>query len=161
MTASVKQFRVTAEDISGANRNREQGNYSDVACPGDHIAKVVSADDHIKRGETEASSTVFELEIATPSGPVPFKYWVTWSPKARFRITDFQQAFGDVLEPGVLTFEPDKYVGLECGVSVNWQKDRDTGEASNYREITEVFALVDEPIVEGSPTLPLEEPEVL
>lgn len=154
-----RKFTVTAEDIAGANRNKEQGQFSDVACPGEHIATVTSIGDHIKKGATEPTSTVVGLEIATPSGPVPFRYWVPWAQSVRWRVTDFIAAFEGSVEPGVLELD-ERFIGLECGVSVDWQKDRDTGEPTNYREITEVFALVDEPIVDDASET-LEEPEVL
>ena len=153
MTATAKVFEFTAEDLAGGRSTAGQGNFSDVECPGAHVGRVSEIIDWTAKGKTEPGSYRVTVEIDTVSGPVPFNTWLSWSPKARFRLSDFAKACGEIMDPGPFTFDPEKYVGAELGVSIGWQLDRETGEETSYREIKETFPLAEPPA--------LEEPEVL
>ena len=159
MTASARVFEFTAEDLAGGRSTEGQGNFSDVECPGQHVGRVVAIVDHIAKGKTEPGSFKVTIEVDTVSGPVPFNTWLSWSQGARFRLALFATSCGDEIPEGAFSFEPEKYIGAELGLEIDWQKDRETGEDTSYREIKSTFVLAEAPDVADAPNL--EEPEVL
>jgi len=160
MTATARVFEVTAEDLAGGRSTEGQGNFSDVECPGQHVGTVTDIIDWVAKGKTEVGSYKVTITVDTVSGPVPFNTWLPISKGARFRLTGFATSCGD--EVGIndrWTFDPEKYIGAELGLEIDWQKDRETGEDTSYREIKETFPLAEAPDVADAPNL--EEPEVL
>lgn len=110
--------------------------YNDIETPGDHLATLVDVEDYDKRDQGKSHGWIFTYEIKG----APFREYLSFSEKARFKIKEHMESHGVPLE-NLSDLDPNTLVGSVIGAHVDWQTDPDLLEEGepNYREIKWVF----------------------
>lgn len=162
MTATARMFVFTEEDLQQKRPSSGTGQWEDLEVPGDYEVFIDNIEDYIKKDGNEVTSYKVTIRIEVESGSLFISDWIPFSKAGRWKMRDYLIAVGMPPEPNVpLKFDPEELTGLSLGATIDFPRNQNGEPTSKYREIMAIFPLVEPPDVGGSPTTPLEEPEVL
>lgn len=150
MPATVINATPTAEQMPNQGAT---GLYQEIEVPGDYEVVLRDVEDYDKG--TDRKGWIFLYDCETPSGgTVEFKFWLSFSQSSRWKIFQAFDAHGQPIVEGENSeFDPNSLIGSMCGAHIDFDRDKDSGEAtSSYRGIQRVFSLAEESdLEEGTP----------
>lgn len=151
--ATARKLVFTEEDLDDTGGGAG-GAYAAIDVPGDYKMNLIEVEDYDKRSEGKSYGWVFTYTVDGGGGPAEFKTWLSFSDAAAWKLSEVLAAHGIQLEPGVeANIDPESLVGDVVGGHIDYPRDKVTDKpTSNYREIRQVFALVD-----AAPTITEEE----
>jgi len=148
MAATARKLEATAKDLSGDGG----GAYASIEVPGDYEAVLVDVNDFDNRQKGGSWGWRFSYGVETPTGgQVVFDEYLGFSPKSRWKIVQIMEAHGVPLEEGINELDPNALIGEVVGVHIDFPRDEHGEPSDKYREITQVFSLVNPPEVEEAP----------
>ena len=146
MAATAKELVFTDDDLS--TEGGSAGAYAAIDVPGDYEMELLSVEDYDKRSENKSYGWVFTYGLDEGGGLAEFRMWLSFGSSARWKLSEVLTAHGITLEPGVgLNLDPESLIGDNVGGHIDYPRDKVTDKpTSQYREIRQVFALVDAPV---------------
>ena len=140
MPATPLRVEITAKDIAGLRKPREERDYdyNVIEVPGDYEAILVDVNDH-ESTRTGNKGWKFSYEVMG----CPFDDYVMHTKSAKWKVLSTMEALGFPIEEGVENFDPNAYIGGVVGAHIDWQTPEEDLEdgAPNYREIKDIFSL--------------------
>ena len=158
MTATAQKLKITKEDFAGGG-----GAHAELPVPADYEAELTDVEDYDYTDRGKTKGWKFFISVETPTGNVAvFKKHASFSANSRGVLADNLTALGADLEEGINNVDPNALVGLQkFGVSIDFPRDDDGEPTSKYREIQEIFSLVEAPPVSAVGPDMAEEPQVI
>ena len=143
--ATAKELVFTEDDLS--TEGGSGGAYAAIEVPGDYGIELLAVEDYDYRSDNKSYGWIFIYGCDEGGGLAEFKIWLSFGENARWKLSEVLTAHGITLEPGVaLSLDPESLVGDQVGGHIDYPRDKVTDlPTSNYREIRQVFALVDAP----------------
>lgn len=110
---------------------------------GEYTGTLIKVEDYdyTSRGKSKGWIWYYSVE------GLEFKDWTAFSAAAKWKVEQVLTAFGVPLEAGIpVEIDPGAFVGMEVGVTIDWQKDPDSLEEDevNYKVIDSVWPLPSE-----------------
>lgn len=159
--ATARVLKFTEEDLTNEGGG---GAYAELEVPGDFPIRLREVDDYDKRSENKSWGWVFTYGVETPSGTeVDFRVWLSFGPKARWKLRQVLEAHGVHLEAGDLEVDPEELIGDELIGHIDFPRNKQGEPTSEFRELLEIYPISSEPpdFPEGEPTTQDDEPDVL
>lgn len=141
MPATAQNLNITKEDLSGSG-----GAFAELTVPGEYEAILSSVEDYDYTAKGKTKGWKFNFAIETPSGgSVTLSSHVSFTPNSRWKLVGVLDALGADLSEGVNNVDPNAYVGDKIGVLIDFPRGDNGEPTSKYREIQDVFSLVQLP----------------
>lgn len=167
MPATARKLQFTADDLAGG----QGGAYAELEVPWEGPGLLTDVNDYDKRKEGKSHGWIAEYTIVTDNGnDLPFKTHLSFSAGARWKIVKWAEAHGYDIEEGIEELDPNDLIDTEAGLVIDFPRDKNGEPTDKYREIQDIFPLVDEDEVfaeeeleesSDEPQLAEEDPEVL
>ena len=144
--ATARELVFTEDDLDDSGGSG--GAYTAIDVPGDYELELLNVDNYDKRKENKSYGWVFTYGCDGGGGVAEFKLWLSFGTSAQWKMSEVLAAHGIILEPGVkVNMDPNSLVGDVVGGHIDFPRHKVTNEpTSTYREIRQVFALVDAPL---------------
>ena len=146
MPATAQNFNITKDDLVGGIG----GAFAELTVPGEYEATLSSVEDYDYTAKGKTKGWKFNFAIETPSGgSVTLSSHIAFTPESRWKLVGTLEALGSDLSEGVNSIDPNAYVGDKVGLLIDFPRNDDGEPISKYREIQDVFSLVELPPSEG------------
>lgn len=157
--ATARQIPLSKDQLEGDGG----GAYASIEVPGDYEVVLKEVSDYDYRAKGKSYGWLFVYDCETPTGgSVPFNMYLSFGENARWKLVEVLRAHGVDLSEGMNSVDPNALVGEVVGAHIDFPRNDDGEPTSKYREITEVFSLVEQPepvaveAVEGPATVQAE-----